>query len=120
MSAISIQGQPSRFRVGWGILMFIAVASTLGHIGLLLFDPGFATGFIAWATFEFLLAAILAIPYRRGERWAWYVVWAPVIPYAVVIFFNPDVGPFYLAAAALIVLGQWLASSAFFAPGGNA
>lgn len=116
MSAIT-QKQSSTFKMGWGLMLFLAAGFALGHLALLLFDPGFATGFIAWATFEFLLAAILAIPYRRGERWAWAVVWAVVIPYGLVIFFNPEIGPYYLGMAVLTVIGQALTYSAFFGPG---
>ena len=116
MSAIA-QRQSSTFKLGWGLLLFLAVGTMLGHLGLLLFDPGFEVGFIGWATFELLLAAIVAIPYRRGERWAWTVVWAVVIPYGLVMFFNPEIGPYYLGMAVLTAIGQALTYSAFFGQG---
>jgi hypothetical protein len=62
-----------------------------------------------------LAAGILLIPYRRRERWAWFLVWALVIPYVSVILFNQDVGPIYLAEAALIALGQLLTYRTVFA-----
>lgn len=103
------------FKVGRGILLFLATGNVLGHIGLLLFDPGGDTIFLAWAAFNFQAAMILLIPYRHAEKWAWYVIWAMVVPYSLVILFNAEVGPIYLAEAGLMAAGQMLTYSTFFA-----
>jgi hypothetical protein len=111
----SVQTPYMSFKIGWGILVFVAVGNILGHIGLLLFDPGGKTIFLTWAAFNFLAAAILLIPYRRGEKWAWIAIWGIVIPYALIILFNTEVGSIYLAEAGLMALGQALNYRVFFA-----
>lgn len=101
------------------MLLFIAVSSILGHIGLLLFDPGGDVIFLAWAAFNFMAAAILVFPYRRGERWAWYAIWGLVVPYALIILFNAEVGPIYLAEAILLAASQLLTYRSFFVRAGS-
>lgn len=108
-----VSERTSIFKVGWSILMLIVAGNTLGQLGLLLFDPGGDTVFLAWAAFSFVTTAILLVPYRRGETWAWYVIWAAIVPYALVILFNQDVGPIYLGEAAMMAVGQILASGHF-------
>ncbi|MGH2582930.1 MAG: hypothetical protein ACRDFQ_08555 [Anaerolineales bacterium] len=81
------------YKIGLGILLFFSIGNVLGHIGLGIFDPGPTTIFIAWAGFNFLAAGIILIPYRRGEKWAWFIVWAWAVPYALVILFNQEIGP---------------------------
>ena len=99
-------------KIGWIILLFVTISNVLGHIGLLFFD-NMDTIFVAWATMNALAATILFIPYKRGERWAWNVIWVLIIPYALIIFFNAEIGPIYLGEAALLVVGQLLAYRAF-------
>jgi hypothetical protein len=82
-----------------GILLFFSIGNVLGHITLSLIESGPPTVFIAWAGFNFLAAGILLIPYRRGEKWAWFIIWVLVIPYALVILFNQEIGPIYLGEA---------------------
>lgn len=114
MSGLTISSRSTTTKAGWGILLFVAVSNVLGHIGLAIIESGPDTVFIAWATANLLAAVILSIPYRRGEKWAWYAISIMVVPFALVIFSNPEIGPIYLGEAALIVLGQMLTYSAFF------
>lgn len=116
MAEISIQNQTRGFKIGFGILLFFTAGNVFGHLGLLLLERG--TIFIAWAAFNFLAAAILLIPYRRGKRWAWVAIWAAVVPYALIIFFTTqNFGPIYLAEAGLMTLGQILTYGTFFSTG---
>lgn len=94
--------------------MFVTLSNVLGHIGLAVIESGPDTVFIAWATANLLAAVILSIPYHRGEQWAWVAISIMVIPFALVIFSNPQLGPIYLGEAGLIVLGQLLTYGAFF------
>ena len=103
----------SASKIGWGILLFVTISNVVGHIGLLFFD-NWDSIFVAWATMNLLAAMILFIPYRHGERWAWYAIWVLAIPYALIIFFNAQIGPIYLGEAARLVVGQLLAHRAFF------
>jgi hypothetical protein len=114
MTEATVQTKSTGFKIGFAILLFIAAGSVLGHIGLLLFDPGGDVIFLAWAAFNFMAASILIFAYRRGERWAWYVIWVMIIPYALIILFNSEVGPIYLAEAILLAVGQVLAYGSFF------
>ena len=114
MSELTAQNPSTGFKIGLGILLFLAVGNILGYIGLLIFDPGPDTVFLAWMAFNFIAATILMIPYRRGEKWAWYAIWAMVVPYALIIFINTEIGPIYLAEAALMTLGQMLTYGTFF------
>jgi hypothetical protein len=36
---------------------------------------------IVWTAFSLLAAIISVVPYRRGERWAWYALWLVPITY---------------------------------------
>lgn len=119
MSETTITTQSKGFKIGYAILLFIAASSVLGHIGLLLFDPGGDVVFIAWAAFNFMASTILIFAYWRGERWAWYAIWGLVIPYALIILFNSEVGPIYLAESLLLTAGQLLTYRSFFANGQN-
>lgn len=114
MSEMNPKPQPLAFKIGWGILLFFSIGNVLGHITLSLIESGPPTVFIAWAGFNFLAAGILLIPYRREEKWAWFIIWALVVPYALVILFNQGIGPIYLGEAALMALGQILTYRTFF------
>jgi len=115
MSEMNPKPRSLAFKIGWGILLFVSISNVLGHIGLSIFESQPSTVFVAWAGLNFLAAGILLIPYRRGEKWAWFIVWALVIPYALVILFNRVVGPTYLGEAALMALGQLLTYRTVFA-----
>lgn len=117
MSELSISYQSTTSKIGWGLLIFVAVSNVLGHIGLAIFESGPDTVFIAWATFNLLAAIILTIPYRHGQRWAWYAISVTAVPFALVIFSNPEIGPIYLVEAAVIIVGQALTYGAFFGKG---
>jgi hypothetical protein len=75
MSEMNPKPQSLAFKIGWGILLFFSIGNVLGHITLSLIESGPPTVFIAWAGFNFLAAGILLIPYRRGEKWAWFIIW---------------------------------------------
>lgn len=114
MSETAVANQSTTFRIGWGLLLFVAASNVLGHIGLAIFESGPDTVFVAWATFNLLALVILTIPYRRGERWAWYAISVTAVPFALVIFSNREIGPIYLVEAAIIIVGQLLTYGAFF------
>ena len=115
MSEVNPERRSLAFKIGWGILLFFSIGNVLGHIGLSIFESQPSTVFVAWAGMNLLAAGILLIPYRRRERWAWFLIWALIIPYALVILFNQDVGLIYLGEAALMALGQLLTYRTVFA-----
>jgi hypothetical protein len=114
MFELNLQQQSTGYKVGWGILLFLAVGNVLGHIGLLIFEPEPSSIFIAWAAFNLLAATILSIPYKRGERWAWFAIWLMIVPYTLIIFFNSEVGPIYLGEAIIMIICQLLTYNTFF------
>jgi hypothetical protein len=101
---------------GWSILFVISVVLILFHAALLFTLPGEELLFVVSIALSIISAVVLYIPYRRGEKWAWYTIWAMVIPYALVIFFAPEFEG-YLVIAILMALGQLLTWGAFFSQG---
>jgi hypothetical protein len=114
MSAVAIHTESTAFKIGWSVLTGISVLSVLSYVVLIFVAPGLVDSFIAWATFSLYSMVVLLMPYRRGERWAWYLTWALPIPSLVLSLNNPEAAPFYVTAAGLMVIGQLLTRSAFF------
>jgi hypothetical protein len=73
------------------------------------------------AGFGLLAGLISLIPYRRGERWAWYALWFfPITIGAVAARMLVDqywTGYFYAGLAAVAVVGLVLPVRAFLRPG---
>ena len=106
MSANVSFGQNSRFKIGWIILLVSAALMTLNHLGLIFFldDPTLFAGFAAFNLYAFL---VILIPFRRGEKWAWYTTWILPIGLAAPAFIagNGNIAIFYYAVAAVCMLG---------------
>ena len=114
MSELNPGRQSLGFKVGWGILLFVSIGNVRPYRLVHLRDSA-QDGLRRLGWDELLAAGILLIPYRRRERWAWFLVWALIVPYVSVILFNQDVGPIYLGEAALMALGQLLTYRTVFA-----
>lgn len=114
MSALTIHTQATIYKLGWLVLFGLSVLSVFSYIALIFVVPAMVDSFIAWATFSLYSVVVLLIPYRHGERWAWYLTWALPIPSAVLSLNNPDAAPYYLTAVGLMVIGQLLTRGAFF------
>lgn len=56
--------------------MTLAEVEAAGPTAFRLYDFTTRTQGLALLVMGGLLAAILLIPYRRGERWAWYAAWS--------------------------------------------
>ena len=102
------------FTIGWIVLMFISVLATLNHIMLPVYgDPVVLS--IGWTGYSLYAIVVLAIPFRRGERWAWYSTWILVIGFAVPILINQESYVVaYLIAAGVMALVLMLTGPAFF------
>ncbi len=111
-------GRNNAFKVGWIALLVISALATLNHIALAFFLPDEATLFIGWAAFTAYCFVMFYIPFRRGERWAWYASWVMVIGFASLVFFDSQVGVYYAGAAVLIALCLLLTRPAFFSTRG--
>ena len=117
MMSAALHPQTVWYRIGWWVLVVIAGASIVNHVlGPFL---GFASGddqvlaFLALAAMNIYAVVVLLTGYRRGERWGWWVTWVFVAFYGLVFFYAPDVGSFYLGAAAVTAVAQLLTWSAF-------
>lgn len=117
-------------RYAWGLIAVAGIAGVLiglweFFVGPLDTTPGFTAdpaffrahlffllGFSAFAT------ALAAIPYRRGERWAWYVLWIGLIVVLGDAVMNYTAGgtvwPGLVLLSVLIVLGLLLPYRMFF------
>ncbi|MGE5263793.1 MAG: hypothetical protein ACM3S0_10445 [Acidobacteriota bacterium] len=114
MATILTQTRSTRFKIGWWILVSISAVSVVSNAGLILVVPRLVDSLIAWSTFSLYALSVLLVPYRRGEKWAWYLTWVLVIPFAVLGLNNPEAAPYYLTAAGLLAISQLLTRNAFF------
>ena len=117
MSTATIQTQSTTYKIGWWFLFGISVLSVLSYVALIFVVPNSVDSLIAWVTFSLYSVFVLLIPYRRGEKWAWYLTWILVIPSVVLSLNNRDAAPYYLTAAGLLAIGQLLTRGAFFSRG---
>jgi len=105
------------FEIGWFTLLVISVLATLNHIMLPAYgdDVGLAIG---WTGFSLYAIVVLAIPFHRGERWAWYASWILVIGFAAPILVSQESYIVYivayLIAAGVMALCLLLTRPAFF------
>jgi hypothetical protein len=68
---------------------------------------------IASIGFYVFAAIVILIPYRRGERWAWYTLWMLPLTWLSNFALVPD-RPFYLVLATISALGLMLPYRRFF------
>ena len=105
------------FKLGWTALLVISALATLNHIMLPVYGER-VTFAIGWTGYSLYSIVVLAIPFRRGERWAWYSTWILVIGFAVPILVSQESYIVYivayLIAAGVMALCLLLTRPAFF------
>jgi hypothetical protein len=86
---------------------------TLNHVGLMfaLDEPVLFMGF---AAFNLYALVVIAIPFRRYEKWAWYATWILPIGLVVPAYADPNIALFYYPVAAACGLGLLLTMPDFF------
>jgi len=115
MSTQSKDVYSDTFTIGWSILMFISALTTLWLIILMLTIVEDAPVLMSWAALSLYATIILSIPFRRGEKWAWFSIWIQVILLGSTIFFSlPEIAMKYVVAAGLMALCMLLTAPAFF------
>ena len=102
----------SRFKFGWIALLLTAALMALMHFGLIFFLDNPAL-FIIAACFNLYAFIVILIPFRRGEKWAWFASWLLPIGLALPAALDPDVA-FYFGIAGASVLGLVLTMQDFF------
>jgi hypothetical protein len=116
MSTLINVGHTSRFQIGRIILLVAAGLMTLNH-SVLIFALDDPVLFMGYAAFNLYALIVIAIPFRRHEKWAWYATW--ILPIGLVasavLAGDSNITPFYDAVAAACVLGLLLTIRDFFA-----
>ena len=115
MSTQTVTYRSKTFEIGWIILLMLSSLATLNHMMLPAYgdDIGLAIG---WTGYSLYATVILAIPFRRGERWVWYTSWILVIGFAAPILFirGEGIATIYLIIAGVMALCLLLTRPAFF------
>ena len=114
MAATVNVGHTSRFQIGRIILLVAAALMTLNH-SVLIFALDDPVLFLGYAAFNLYALIVIAIPFRRHEKWAWYATWILPIGLAIPASTDAKLAPFYYIVAAACVLGLLLTMWDFFA-----
>ena len=115
-------------RYGWIILLVGAVLGLLTGLALtfaplsIMVEPAFAAGNvpgvlrawgITWVFFDIFALVILFKNFRKGERWAWWVLWLLPLLWLFHFLFNPSTIQ-NLVISAITALGLVLSYQGFF------
>ena len=102
------------FNVSWIVLLIIPALATLNHIMLPLYGDT-VTFALGWTGYSLYATVVIAIPFRRGERWAWYTSWILVIGFAApILIMQESYVVAYLIAAGIMAVSLLLTRPAFF------
>jgi len=100
-------------RIGYWILVLLAASSGINSFVRIFLEP-FPEFVVGWVAASLFAAIVLLIPFRKGERWAWYASWIFGALLASVSLWGAQVGVYYLAAAAVVALCLLLTHPIFF------
>ena len=102
-----------QLRIGYWILVLLAVSSGINSFVRIFLEP-FPEFVVGWVAASLFATIVLLIPFRKGERWAWYASWIFAALLASVSLLGAHVGVYYLAAAAVVALSLLLTRPVFF------
>lgn len=114
MSTRTTTPRNTSFAIGWIALLALSALASLNHIVLIFAFADEASQMVGWAGFTLYSTVVLYLPFRRGERWAWYTSWILAIGFAGLIFFDRAIGPYYLGGAVLMASALLLTRPSFF------
>ena len=103
-----------RFKSGWIILLVLAALMTLGYFSMIFFSLDELVLFAGLAALSLYGFLVIYIPFRRGEKWAWYATWILPIVLVLLAATVPDFAIYYYPTAAVCVLGLLLTMRDFF------
>lgn len=105
--------QHSRFKIGWAILLIFVTLLTLNHFALIFIqdEPILFTGY---AAFNLYALIVILIPFRQGEKWAWFSTWILPLCLAVPAAMDPAIAVYYFVTSAFFVVGLLLTMHEFF------
>ena len=116
MSTQALAERNATFKMGWIALLVISALMALWHTAAVFIMVDETTLFLGWAAFNLYSTIVLYIPFRRGQKWAWYTSWILVIGFAAPILFSQEsFTVYYLGAAVLMAVAMLLTRPAFFA-----
>ena len=81
--------------------LFVSAYSVMGALG------------ITWVGFNLFALILTLIPYRRGERWAWFTLWMLPLLWLSQFALSPDLS-YYLVLAIISTVGLILPYRRFF------
>lgn len=113
MSAQTFSINKTRFKAGWFLLLVITGLMALMHLGLIFWEDE-PVLFIGYTAFNLYALLVIAIPFRRGERWAWLASWILPVGMALPAASDPNIAPMYFTLSALLVLGLLVTLRDFF------
>jgi len=98
------------------MLLVIATLATLNHLLLIFTQQDERLLFLGWAAFNIYATLVLAISFRRRERWAWYTTWVMVIGFALPLLLGlaSEIAVLYAIVAGVMALGLLLTMPTFF------
>ena len=108
MSAQPIRKFDARFQIAWWVMAVLSAASAVNSFVRIFLEssPEFVVG---WVAFNLFSTIVLLIPFRNGERWAWYSTWILAMGFASVAVVTTEywfwqVGIYYLIAGGIVAL----------------
>lgn len=113
---MSIQSLPQlnvQFRIAYWILVLLAVSATINSFVRSFLEP-YPVWVAGWVAAGLFASVVLLIPFRKGERWAWYATWIFAALLAMVFVLGEAVGIYYLPAAVIVAICLLLTRSAFY------
>jgi hypothetical protein len=113
MSTDSTPTQSKGYKIGWWMLFVLGILMALNHFVLMFVLPGEFVLFAGWTGFNLYALAVLYIPFRKGEKWAWNASWILPIFTASPLNGDPTIAPYYTGVAILCIVGLFLTKSAF-------
>ncbi|MAG36332.1 MAG: hypothetical protein CL878_08820 [Dehalococcoidia bacterium] len=118
MTTAELQPEPAMQRHAWIVLLVLGIMHAISGLYVLIADDDTLAG-LGFTGFAVLGTAITFWPFRRGERWSWYTLWAfpAVLGLTAGIMYSQKVtgvGSFYAGSAVLAVLGLLLPIRKFF------
>src|SRR5215204_1681758 len=113
-------------KYGWVILavsavfgIVVAVMTTLPPLSWFT-DPVIVTAYslmgalgVTWVGFNLFALVLTLIPFRRGERWAWFTLWMLPLLWLSQFALSPDLS-YYLVLAIISAVGLILPYRRFF------
>jgi hypothetical protein len=115
MTTQTLTTRSSTFTIGWIALLIMSALAALSHFILTFVMLDLAINFLGWTVFTLYSTIVLYIPFRRGEKWAWYTTWILVIGFAAPILFSQEsFTVWYLGGAGVMAVSLLLTRPAFF------